>query len=66
MKRRSKDDLQAGTPHHAARGHVALWATIMSKAKPRANGTHAEIARQLLEAIELDETRKSQGQPHVL
>jgi hypothetical protein len=66
MKSRPKEDRQEGTPHHAARGHVALWATVMAKAKPRAAGTHAEIARQLLEAIELDETRKSQGQPHVL
>jgi hypothetical protein len=66
MKRRSKADPRAGTTHHAARGFVTLWATLMAVAKPNNKGTNAEIARELLESIDLDEKRKHEGKPHVL
>jgi len=55
-----------GTPHHAARGYVVLWATLMAHAKPNTKGSIAEIAREMMDAIDLDERRKDAGEPHVL
>ena len=55
-----------GTPHHAARGHVVLWATLMARARPSTKASIAEIAREMMNAIDLDERRKSEGGNHVL
>ncbi len=57
---------KSGTPHHAARGYVVLWATLMAHAKPNTKGSIAEIAREMMEAINLDEQRLSKGEAHVL
>jgi hypothetical protein len=55
-----------GTPHHAARGHVVLWATLMAHAKPNHRGSIAAVAREMLEAINLDEKRKNTEEPYEL
>jgi hypothetical protein len=55
-----------GTPHHAARGYVVLWATIMAHARPNTKGSTAVIAREMMDAIDLDERRKDKGETHVL
>lgn len=55
-----------GTPHHAARGFVVLWATLMAHAKPNTKGSIAEITREMIAAIDLDERRKDAGESHVL
>jgi len=52
--------------HHAARGYVVLWATLMAQAKPNHRGSIAETARFLLEDISSDERRKDAGETHVL
>jgi hypothetical protein len=57
---------KSGTPHHAARGYVVLWATLMAHAKPNHRGSIAEIGREMMEAIDLDEQRKDKGEAHEL
>jgi len=54
------------TAHHAARGYVVLWATLMAHAKPNHRGSIAEIGREMMEAIDLDEQRKDKGEAHEL
>jgi dienelactone hydrolase len=55
-----------GTEHHAARGYVVLWATLMAHAKPNHRGSIAEISREMMEAIDLDEQRQDKGEAHEL
>lgn len=64
MKR--KPDYKDGTAHHAARGHVALWATVMNQARPEQQGEIYETAREWLLGIDLDEKRKDSSQPYEL
>jgi len=52
--------------HHAARGYVVLWATLMANAKPNHRGSIAEISRDMMEAIDLDEQRQDKGEAHEL
>jgi hypothetical protein len=65
MKRRPQKTRQ-GTDHHAARGHVVLWATLMAMAKPNCRGSIADISREMLEAIDLDEKRKDREESYEL
>ena len=66
MKRSQSQNPRQGTAHHAARGHVVLWATLMAHAKPNHRGSIAEISREMMEAIDLDEKRKDREEAYEL